>query len=116
MCETITYTESYWTVCWKWIFPYPCKKYRTVTRWCCFFSWLKENRWGFFCTLEGCADGQLYKWTAFCFNLFGSQTYYNITKCFDSAKTPQGPCTPVAVGTAFERLVKEQPRTQAEPR
>jgi hypothetical protein len=48
MCETVTYVESYWTVCWKWIFPYPCKKYRTVTRWCCFFSWIKETGWASF--------------------------------------------------------------------
>src|SRR6266487_4171914 len=97
MCETVTYVEGYWTVCWKWIFPYPCKKYRTVTKWCCF------------CTLEGCADNQLYSWTTFCFNIFGSTTYYNITKCFDSPKTPQGNCTPVAIGRVFEDLLKQPP-------
>ncbi|MCH7964660.1 MAG: hypothetical protein IH852_12070 [Bacteroidetes bacterium] len=107
MCETITYEEGYWTVCWKWIFPYPCKKYRTVTKWCCFFSWIKETRWGVFCTLEGCADGQLYKWTAFCFGLLGTAYFYNLTKCFSSAKSPKGSCTPVAIGRVFEGLLQQ---------
>ena len=92
MCANETFDESYWTVCWKWIFPYPCKKYRRVTRWCCNFTWIKETRWFFFCTLEGCADGQLYKWTGGCFGLLGSETYFNIRKCFNSAKTPVGRC------------------------
>ncbi len=110
MCETVTYVESYWTVCWKWIFPYPCKKYHTVTKWCCFFSWIKETGWGLFCTLEGCADGQLYNWTAFCFNIFGTSYYYNITKCFGSAKSPQGSCAPIAIGRAFEKLLQRPPQ------
>jgi hypothetical protein len=91
-CRWETFVESYWTVCWKWIFPYPCKKYRTVTRWCCTFDWLKETRWGFFCTLEGCAGGVRYNWTAFCFNLFGTAWFYNIRKCFSSEKSPSGRC------------------------
>jgi hypothetical protein len=99
-CETQEVVETYWTICWKWIFPYPCKKSRTVRKWCCTFSWVKESRWGFFCTLEGCADGQLYKWTAFCFGLFGSQVYYDIFRCFGSELTSSGPCpsTPPVTG------------------
>jgi hypothetical protein len=93
-CGQQTVVETYWTVCWKWIFPYPCKKSRTVSRWCCDFAWVEETGYGFFCRLQGCADGQLYKWTAFCFNIWGTTRYPNIRKCFGSAKTPVGPCEP----------------------
>lgn len=34
---------SVWRVCWKWIFPYPCKK--RVTRFCCTGN-LKWRVWG----------------------------------------------------------------------
>lgn len=92
-CAWETYEESYWTVCWKWGFiPYPCKKYRVVRRWCCNFTWIKEIRLGFFCILEGCAGGRRYKWTAFCFNLFGTAWFHNIRKCFNSEKSPAGEC------------------------
>ena len=92
MPEQITTTESYWTVCWKWIFPYPCKKVRTVTKWCYNFRWVREYRWGFFCYLEGCENGVRYTWYAFCFNLFGTETYYNIYMCFNNQKQRNGSC------------------------
>jgi hypothetical protein len=104
MCGWVTYEEGYWTVCWAWIFPYPCKKYRTVRKWCCYFSWIKETRWGFFCTLEGCAGGQKYEWTAFCFLVFGTAYFYNITKCFDDELKPKGPCAPAGLGAVFHGL------------
>jgi len=91
-CEWVTVTETYWTVCWAWIFPYPCRKSRTVRRWCCNFSWIKETRWFFFCTLEGCSGGVRYNWTAFCFNVLGTAWFYNITKCFDNELSPSGKC------------------------
>jgi hypothetical protein len=115
MCETITYTEGYWTVCWKWIFPYPCKKYRTVTKWCCFFSWIKITFWGLYCTSEGCADGLLYRWNSFCFG-FGTRYLYNQTICFSSPKVSQGSCEPVAIGRAFEWLLQQPDRTKSEQR
>jgi hypothetical protein len=92
MGEWITYTEPYWTVCWAWIFPYPCKKYHEVRRWCITFDWVKENRWFFFCTLEGCAGGRRYNWTAFCFGLFGSATFFGIRRCFSQELQPSGTC------------------------
>lgn len=91
-CAWTEIVEQYWSVCWAWIIPYPCRKSRTVRRWCCDFAWIKESRWGFFCTLEGCAGGQRYTWSAFCFNLFGTVTFYNIRKCFTSQRTPAGSC------------------------
>lgn len=91
-CEWQRIEETYWTVCWKWIFPYPCRKRRTVTRWCCTFDWVKETRWFFFCTLEGCAGGQRYNWTAFCFNVLGTAWFYNIRLCFSNQMSPSGRC------------------------
>lgn len=93
MPSQVTITESYWSVCWKWKIPYPCKKYRTVTKWCYNFRWIKEYRWGFFCYLEGCENGVLYDWYAFCLNIFGSQTFYNIEKCFGKERDVKGECS-----------------------
>lgn len=92
MGEWRTWTESYWTVCWKWIFPYPCKKYRTVRRWCITFDWVKESRYIFYCSIEGCAGGRRYTYGAFCFNVFGTAYFYGVTKCFDRELTPSGTC------------------------
>lgn len=91
-CNWTTITETYWTVCWKWIFPYPCKKSRTLRRWCCDFSWIKETGWFFFSTLEGCSGGVEYNWTAFSFGIVGTHWYFNITKCFNSPLTASGKC------------------------
>lgn len=92
MCRTERVDEPYWAVCWKWIFPYPCKKYRTVTRWCCEFEWIKETRLFLFCILEGCAGGKRYRWYGFCFNLIGTATFYGVRMCFKSEKRPVGTC------------------------
>lgn len=84
-------TVSYWTVCWKWgVIPYPCKKYRK--EWCYQFEWLKEYKWGLFCYLEGCENGIKYCWYAFCINVFGTETYYNIKKCFKNKRSTCGRC------------------------
>jgi hypothetical protein len=92
-CEWQEVIERYWGWCKKWGIPYPCRKSRTTRKWCCEFSWLKETGWGLFCTLEGCAAGRRYSWTAFCFNVWGGRSYYNIRTCFSSAKTASGSCT-----------------------
>ncbi len=83
-------TVSYWTVCWKWIFPYPCKKYRD--EWCYNFKRVKEYRWLFFCYNNGCMDGEKYTWYSPCVNVFGTETFYNIKLCFKKRKTPSGTC------------------------
>lgn len=33
-------TERYWGWCTKWYVPYPCRKTRTVLKWCYDFSYL----------------------------------------------------------------------------
>ncbi len=83
--------ETYWCPGrWPWQWFRTCK--RTVTQWCYQFQWVKENRWGFGCSLEGCENGIRYTWSAWCFNLFGSETYYNVEKCFGTQRTESGTC------------------------
>lgn len=110
MCEWEEWEERYWTICWKSIFPYPCRKIRTVRKWCCLFSWVKESRWGIYCFVEGCANGQRYEWSGFCFNVFGTEYFYNKQICFDSEKIPSGPCEPLVIGPVFRRLFQEVSR------
>jgi hypothetical protein len=93
MCEWRSWEERYWTVCWKWRFiPYPCRKIRSVRRWCCEFEWIKETRYGLYCSLEGCSGGRRYTWGAFCFGLFGTAYFHRITKCFNRELSPAGSC------------------------
>lgn len=83
--------ETYWCPGrWPWQWFRTCR--RTVTKWCYFFQQLKEVRWGLFCNLTGCENGIEYKWTAFCFNVFGTEVYYNIEKCFKELKSQSGTC------------------------
>ena len=90
-CGQRTYTETYWCPgWWPWQWFRTCT--RTVTKWCCDFTWLRETGWVFFSTMEGCAGGQRYSWVAFSFNIIGTSTYYNMTKCFDSPMSPSGKC------------------------
>lgn len=97
MPEEVTYEERYWTVCWKWIFPYPCRKTRTVTRWCYDFSWVREQRFLFACRVEGCEYGRLYRWWAFCFGLVGTEHYGRMRLCFKSKRAQVGTCATGAV-------------------
>ena len=84
-------TVRYWTVCWKWGFiPYPCRK--TRTEWCYQFRWLIEYRYSFFCYLIGCENGIRYCWYAFCFNVFGKATFFDIRKCFKNKRSTCGDC------------------------
>lgn len=92
MPQQVTYTETYWTVCWAWIFPYPCKKEKRVTKWCYDFTWVIENRYFFFSYLQGCESGIKYSWYAFSFGLFGQEIYYNVRLCFDNILQPNGKC------------------------
>lgn len=86
---------SYWTICWKWIFPYPCKKEKEV-EFCCYnFDWIKyEGRILFRCYWQGCEKGVLYKWTTFC---IGSGPPYvppgPTTKCFQYRLKEAGACS-----------------------
>ena len=88
-----TYEESYWTVCYAFGFlPYPCKKKRTVTKWCYQFETLKQTGLGAACQYEGCEQGILYSWWTFCFNIFGTEYFANVKKCFEDKKAESGSC------------------------
>jgi len=90
-----TVTETYWTWCYKKVLgvkiPYPCKKSRTVTRWCYQFKSVHIHHWLFYCTFEGCEAGTLYKWGEACFGL-GSTWVYDVRKCFDHELDSAGTC------------------------
>jgi len=91
MPERVELTESY--RCpgpWPWQWTRTCT--RQVTRWCYNFEWVKEYRWGIACYLEGCENGILYSWWAFCLNIFGTATFFNIRKCFTNALSQKGRC------------------------
>jgi len=86
-----TVNETYWAVCWKWIFPYPCKKTRTVTKWCYDFSVVHETCRVFSATLYGCERGREYKWTSGCFGWFDAY-YTNKHLCFSKPLDDTGSC------------------------
>ncbi len=91
MPQQTTVTERYWCPgWWPWEWFRTCT--RTVTKWCYQFQWVKEYRWLLFCYLEGCENGTKYCWYAFCFNVFGSETFFNVNMCFDSQKPTCGNC------------------------
>jgi len=94
MATTTTVTQSYWTVCWEWIFPYPCKQSRTVTIYEYFWSSLTETGYGFFSKLVGCENQIRYQWWDWSFNVWGSTTYYNLLKDYDSPRPQSGTCPP----------------------
>ena len=69
-----TVTVRYWGVCWKWIFPYPCRKTKQVTRyrydfrpWRTRFSWAPNRR-----KYEACCGSRLYSWSYWTWNPFGT--------------------------------------------
>ena len=58
--------KSYWTVCWKWIFPYPCKKTKTV--YCCTGRW-KQRCYLFFGEQWICCGTREYHYWTACFGI-----------------------------------------------
>jgi len=86
-----TITERYWCPgAWPWEWAKMCT--RQETRWCYEFSSLKEYRWGAFCYLVGCENGTRYCWYAFCLNVFGTEEFFNVRKCFKSERSSCGRC------------------------
>jgi len=92
MCQWNTFVESYWDICWWGWFPYPCKKYRQVQKFCCQFKWaMRISSWWFYSHWIGCANGKLYHWTQF--GLFlGALTYHDINHCMDKEPKQIGAC------------------------
>ena len=88
-------TERYWTWCSKWYVPYPCRKTRTVTKWCYDFSYLTVDYHYVYTNYVGCELNALYSWRKWELNGSGdSFTLYFVTRCFDNLKTSSGPCSP----------------------
>src|SRR5258706_11338572 len=83
MPEQRQVAETYWSVCWKWIFPYPCRKTRIVTRWCYDFSYLHVSYRYVYTIYQGCELNILYRWRKFELTWSGDDfTLYFLTKCF----------------------------------
>lgn len=82
-------TCSGWGVCWKWIFPYPCRK--TWTCYCYNFEWVKLLKFGIFCRARGCELGIEYGWWEWCLGV-GSTTVYNVRACYKSQRSVTGEC------------------------
>lgn len=84
-------TERYWTVCWAWIFPYPCRKTRTVWKWCYNFSAVHESCYAFGSHFYGCENGIEYSWWNWCFGWFDAY-YTGMRICFSNRLEEGGPC------------------------
>jgi hypothetical protein len=102
--ERVEITETYWSVCWKWIFPYPCKKSRTKLKFQYDFRPTRTRiTWPFRCKWEGCCGAFLYEWSSWCWGGSGNSAWdeFNIlTRYFDSQLSSIGDCpfSPVIEG------------------
>lgn len=93
-------TIRYWTVCWKWIFPYPCRK--SKQKFCC-TGVHKVRCYGFFGEHWHCCDGRESHWWGWCWGV-GSVIASNITICRNSIPSESQGC-PHTVGDAPPRFV-----------
>ena len=65
--ERVEVEETYWTWCWAWFVPYPCKKTRRSTKYRYdFLPWRTRITWPFRCKYEGCCGAYLYSWSRWC--------------------------------------------------
>lgn len=96
MAEYIEVTETYWSVCWKWIFPYPCRKSRKVMKWRYHFSYLNVSYRYIYSNYLGCEFNLKYKWRKWEWTGEGKDfTLYDYDMYFNDKKTDSGPCQPV---------------------
>jgi hypothetical protein len=87
--------EHYWGWCSKFYVPYPCRKTRTVTKWCYDFSYLTVDYHYVYTNYVGCELNHLYVWRDWELSLSGDNfTLYFVTKCYDSLRPAKGPCSP----------------------
>lgn len=84
-----------WKVCWKWVFPYPCKK--TVWEYCC-TGLTKENRYPFVSVKWICCEEKEYKFTRFRWGTdFGVDLYAECRICVKDLPNPyRDDCTGLA--------------------
>lgn len=78
-----TYDTLYWTTCWAWIIPYPCRKVKKVTRWCYMFERITVHYFVLIAKCEGWENGIKYTWTEPAFNLIGTYHYPGEERCFE---------------------------------
>ena len=71
--------------------PYPCRKSRTVVKYCYDFSSFSNNCYGFYETHSGCCDGKEYDWSDGCFGYF-TGVFQSGTRCFDEPLKDNGSC------------------------
>jgi len=94
--EKVEIEVTYWSVCWKWIFPYPCKKSKRVTRFKYdFLPWRSRITWPFRCKYEGCCGTSLYTWSYWCWWGTGNSAWNEFsprTRYFSSEQNPTGLC------------------------
>jgi hypothetical protein len=104
-------TEHYWGWCRWWGIPYPCRKTRTVTKWCYDFSYLTVDYHYVYTNYVGCELNQLYSWRQWEFSLSGGAfTLYFVTRCFDDQKTSSGPCSPEVIGRLRQMMLGSEQR------
>lgn len=109
--------ETYWSVCWKWIFPYPCRKTHIVTRWCYDFSFLHVSYRVFRSVYRGCELNIIYQWSRWePTGRVEEFTLYFYTKCFKDLLSPGGPCSPEPVLRHLKNVLGPDPiRTLGRP-
>ena len=96
MAEQVEVIETYWSVCWAWFVPYPCKKHRTVKKWHYHFDSLVAAYRGIYTNYTGCELNVKYEWTKWEFTFrFEDVQFYGIDMYFDNKMTDSGPCVPV---------------------
>jgi hypothetical protein len=86
--------EKYWGWCKKWGIPYPCRKTRTVTRWCYDFSFLNASYSGIYTDYWGCEFNNRYAWRKWEFTgRFEDLALYFVTLCFKNQRELEGECS-----------------------
>lgn len=95
MPEKREVNERYWSVCYKWKVPYPCRKTRLVTKWCYDFSFVVISKRGIYTNNWGCEFNNRYKWRDWHIVPvgFGDSTVYFVEMCFKSQRDSDGVCS-----------------------
>jgi hypothetical protein len=107
MGERREIVERYWSVCWWYLVPYPCRKTRVVTKWCYDFAFIVVSNRGIFTDYWGCEFSTRYEWRDWHWIPVGfdDSTLYFVTSCFDNALEDQGPCSPALAEAYLESVL-----------
>ncbi len=94
MAQQVDVVEHYWGWCSKYYIPYPCRKTRTVKKWCYEFSYLTVDYHGVYTNYVGCEFNVLYSWRAWELTFrFEAFTLYFLTKCYSTQRPSAGSCS-----------------------